>query len=225
MPRESKQARSRRAGEILDRLEAEMPEARIALDFSNPLELLVAVMLSAQCTDVRVNLVTPALFARYPTAKAYAEADLGELESYVRTCGLYRSKAKNLIAAARSLVAEHGGQVPTSREALETLAGVGRKTAGVVSIHLGEGGAFPVDTHIRRLAGRMGLSRHGDPDKVERDLQGVLPPERWTAGHQLLIWHGRRTCTARAPACGRCGVADLCPKVGVRPPRGSRSRS
>ncbi len=199
-----------------------MPEARIELDFASPLQLLVAVMLSAQCTDKRVNLVTPALFARFPTVQALADADVSEVESFIRTCGLYKSKAKNLVAAARALVAEHAGQVPTDRDTLESLAGVGRKTAGVVAIHLGEGGAFPVDTHIKRLAFRMGLSRKVDPDKVELDLKALLPPATWTKGHQLLIWHGRRTCTARAPACERCVVADLCPKRGVRPRRGSR---
>ena len=221
MAREAKAAKSERAVRILDRLEAQMPEARIELDYSTPLELLVAVMLSAQCTDKRVNLVTPALFKRYPTAEAYANADLRELEGFIRTCGLYQSKAKNLIAAAKSLVAEHGGEVPVSRDALETLAGVGRKTAGVVSMHLGEPCAFPVDTHVLRLSNRMGLSTHSNPDKVERDLQALVPQARWTMGHQLLIWHGRRTCTARSPACDRCVVADLCPKRGVKPPAGA----
>ena len=192
-----------------------MPEARIELDYRTPLELLVAVILSAQCTDKRVNLVTPALFQRYPDARAYATADLAELESFIRTCGLYRSKAKNLIAAGQALVERHAGQVPTSRAALAELPGVGLKTAGVVTIHLGGDDAFPVDTHIRRLSNRLGLSREDDPDKVERDLQQLLPPERWAKGHQLLIWHGRRTCTARAPACERCEVAGLCPKIGV----------
>ncbi len=221
MAREAKAAKSERAVRILDRLERQMPEARIELDYSTPLELLVAVMLSAQCTDKRVNLVTPALFKRYPNAEAYASADLRELEGFIRTCGLYQSKAKNLIAAAKSLVAEHGGEVPVSREALETLAGVGRKTAGVVSMHLGEPCAFPVDTHVLRLSNRMGLSTHSNPDKVERDLQALVPQARWTMGHQLLIWHGRRTCTARSPACDRCVVADLCPKRGVKPPAGA----
>ncbi len=221
MARESKRAKSERAVKILDRLDAQMPEAHIELDYTTPLELLVAVMLSAQCTDKRVNMVTPALFARYPTAKDYAEADLRELESFIRTCGLYQSKARNLIAAAKSLVSEHGGEVPVSRETLETLAGVGRKTAGVVSMHLGEPCAFPVDTHVLRLSQRMGLSAHTNPDKVERELQALVPQPRWTKGHQLLIWHGRRTCTARAPACDRCVVADLCPKRGVKPPAGA----
>jgi endonuclease-3 len=219
---ESKAQKRERAGEVFDRLEATMPEARIALDFSTPLELLVAVMLSAQCTDQRVNLVTPALFRRYPDAKAYAQADLPEVESLIRTCGLFRSKAKNLVATGRELVERYKGKVPTSRDALAELPGVGRKTAGVVTITLGGEDAFPVDTHILRIAKRLGFTRATTPDKVEQDLQKLLPSERWAKGHQLLIWHGRRTCTARAPACERCVVADLCPKIGVRPTRASR---
>ncbi len=226
MARETKEQKRRRAVEVLDRLDSAMPEARIELDYRTPLELLVAVILSAQCTDKRVNLVTPALFRRYPDARAYATADLDELESYIRTCGLYRSKAKNLIAAGQALVERYGGQVPLSRAELAELPGAGLKTAGVVSITLGGDNAFPVDTHIRRLSNRLGFSREDDPDKVERDLQQLLPPDRWAKGHQLLIWHGRRTCTARAPACERCEVAQLCPKIGVarrRPTTPSRA--
>jgi endonuclease III len=222
MKRESQRSKSARAVEVMDRLDRQMPEARIELDFRTPLELLVAVMLSAQCTDKRVNQVTPALFARYPDAAALASAELAEVESFIRTCGLYRSKAKNLIAAARGLLERHGGEVPLHREELEALPGVGKKTAGVVSIHLGGTLAFPVDTHIKRLARRLGFSQHDDPDKVELDLQRLLPEERWTKGHQLLIWHGRRTCDARSPACERCVVADLCPRRGVRRPGASR---
>lgn len=193
-----------------------MPDARIELDYSTPLELLVAVILSAQCTDKRVNLVTPALFRRFPDAAAYASASVQEVEPFIQTCGLYRAKAKNLIAAARALVAEHGGQVPRSRAVLETLPGVGHKTAGVVCIHLGGDDAFPVDTHVKRLAFRLGFSSHVDPDKVELDLQALLPAERWMKGHQLLVWHGRRTCFARSPACERCVVAARCPRKGVK---------
>jgi endonuclease III len=215
MPRETQEARKRRAVQVIDRLEAHMPNAKIELDYRTPLELLVAVILSAQCTDKRVNVVTPSLFARYPDAASYAGADLPELESMIKTCGLYRSKAKNIIAAAGALVEQHGGQVPVLRSELETLPGVGRKTAGVVSIHLGGDPAFPVDTHVKRLSKRLGFSTQSDPDKVELDMQKVLPPERWAQGHQLLIWHGRRTCFARSPACDRCVVAELCPKIGV----------
>lgn len=215
MPRESQQARKQRAVQVIDRLDAHMPNARIELTYRSPMELLVAVILSAQCTDKRVNVVTPALFARYPDPAAYARADLAELESMIKTCGLYRSKAKNIIAAAKALVEQHGGQVPALRSQLEALPGVGRKTAGVVCIHLGGDAAFPVDTHILRLSKRLGFSTQAHPDKVELDLQKLLPPERWAKGHQLLIWHGRRTCYARSPTCDRCVVADLCPKLGV----------
>jgi endonuclease-3 len=224
----------KRALAVMDRLQASMPDARIELDYRTPLELLVAVILSAQCTDKRVNLVTPALFQRFPDASSYAGAEPTDVEPFIRTCGLYRAKAKNIVAAARALVREHAGQVPLQRDVLECLPGVGRKTAGVVCIHLGGDAAFPVDTHVKRLAYRLGFSTQTDPDKVEKDMQAVLPPERWTLGHQLLVWHGRRTCFARSPACGDCVVAGLCPKKGVRPavatakperPARSRARS
>lgn len=214
--RETKEARQRRAVQVLERLGTEMPEVRIELDYRTPLELLVAVMLSAQCTDKRVNMVTPALFQRFPDAQAYASVKPAEVEPFIQTCGLYRAKAKNIVAAAKALVAQHGGDVPRSRAALEQLPGVGRKTAGVVCIHLGGDAAFPVDTHVKRLAYRLGFSSQQDPDKVEMDMQALLPPERWMTGHQLLVWHGRRTCFARSPACERCVVADLCPQRGVR---------
>jgi endonuclease-3 len=214
--RETTEAKRRRAIEVLDRLGTEMPEVRIQLDYHTPLELLVAVILSAQCTDKRVNMVTPALFQRFPDASAYAAVKPESVEPYIQTCGLYRNKAKSIVAAAKALVAEHGGEVPLSREALEKLPGVGRKTAGVVCIHLGGDAAFPVDTHVKRLAWRLGFTRETDPDKVERDMQALVPSERWKLGHQLLVWHGRRTCFARSPACERCVVAELCPKRGVR---------
>jgi endonuclease-3 len=173
------EAKRKRASEVMDRLERAMPDVRIELDYRTPLELLVAVILSAQCTDKRVNLVTPALFQRFPDAHAYARASTEEVEPFIQSCGLFRAKAKSLVAAARALVAEHGGEVPRSRALLEKLPGVGRKTAGVVCIHLGGDDAFPVDTHVKRLAYRLGFSRHEDPDKVERDMQPLLPPERW----------------------------------------------
>jgi endonuclease-3 len=162
-----------------------------------------------------VNLVTPALFAKYPTAKAYMEASTSELEGFIKSCGFFRNKARNIQAAARRIVEEHGGKVPTRRDALEALPGVGRKTAGVVAIHLGDDVAFPVDTHVGRLARRLGFTRETDPDHVEEDLQKIVPQELWHQGHQLLVWHGRRTCFARKPACERCVVAGDCPKVGV----------
>lgn len=217
--RESKSDKRRRAVAILDRLDAHMPEAKIELDYGTPMQLLVSVILSAQCTDKRVNMVTPALFRRFPDPEAFAAADVAEVEDLIRTCGLYRSKARSIVAAAKAIVSEHAGQVPTTRDGLEELPGVGHKTAGVVAIHLGTDQAFPVDTHILRLSRRLGLSRQAHPDKVEADLSDLLPPERWAKGHQLLIWHGRRTCFARSPACERCVVNALCPKIGVRKPR------
>jgi endonuclease-3 len=208
-------ARRARAREVLVRLEAAMPDVRIALEFRNDLELLVSVILSAQSTDVGVNRVTPALFARFPDAAAYAAAAPEDLWPFIRSLGLFRNKAKAIVAAMRVVDGEHAGKVPRTREALEALPGVGRKTAGVVLVHLGAGHAFPVDTHVGRVARRLDLSRERDPDKVERDLCALLPEERWGKGHQLLVWHGRRTCKALAPACSRCAVDALCPKRGV----------
>ncbi len=226
-----------RAGKVIDLLGEAMPDARIELDFRTDLELLVAVILSAQARDVRVNQATPALFAAFPDASAYAAASPEDLWPHVRTLGLFRNKAKAIVAAARVLVEAHGGQVPRTREALEALPGVGRKTAGVVLVHLGAGHAFPVDTHVGRLARRLGFSKATDPDRVEEDLSALLPPERWGKAHQLLVWHGRRVCHAAKPACAGCVVEKLCRKVGVaatarsgaaRPssrPRASRRRA
>lgn len=204
-----------RAVEILDRLGAAMPDARIELDFGDDLQLLVSVILSAQSTDAGVNKATPALFRAFPDAAAYAAAAPEALWPHIRTLGLFRNKAKAIVATARALVAEHGGKVPRTRAALEALPGVGRKTAGVVLVHLGAEPAFPVDTHVGRLARRMGLTRQEDPDRVEEDLRALVPVERWALGHQLLVWHGRRCCAARAPACERCPVLTLCPRRGV----------
>lgn len=213
--RETKIQRRLRALEVLDRLHAEMPEVRIELDYRTPLQLLIAVILSAQCTDRRVNLVTPALFARFPDARALADATEAEVGGYIRTLGLYRSKARNLVALGQALLAKHGGEVPAERAVLEELPGVGHKTAGVVSIHLGGSPALPVDTHVQRLALRLDWSRAAQPERVEEDLQALVPPERWALAHQLLVWHGRRTCFARTPACERCVVRPLCPRIGV----------
>jgi endonuclease-3 len=201
--------------EIVDRLERALPDVKIALEFGTDLELLVSVVLSAQSTDVGVNKATPALFAAYPDAEAYARARPEDLWPFIRSLGLYRNKAKAIVAAMQAIARDHGGRVPRTREALEALPGVGRKTAGVVLVHLGAAQAFPVDTHVGRVSRRLGLTRQADPDKVERDLMALLPEERWARGHQLLVWHGRRTCVARAPACSRCALEDLCPKRGV----------
>jgi endonuclease-3 len=206
-----------RAVEILDRLGAAMPGARIELDFADELQLLVAVVLSAQSTDAGVNRATPALFRAFPDAAAYARAEPEALWPFIRTLGLFRNKARAIVAAAQAIVRDHGGRVPRTRAALEALPGVGRKTAGVVLVHLGAEPAFPVDTHVGRLARRMGLTRQEDPDRVEEELRALVPVERWAQGHQLLVWHGRRCCTARAPACPRCPVEPLCPRRGISP--------
>ncbi len=214
--RETRDARRARAIEIVTRLDAAMPEAKIELDYRTPLELVVAVALSAQTTDKRVNLVTPALFARFPTAAHYAKSNQAELEGYLKTVGLFRNKAKNLLKLGQVLVERHGGAVPLTRAELAELPGVGNKTAGVVTIHLGGENAFPVDTHILRLSKRLGLSTSSEPDGVEADLRKVFPEELWFKAHQLIIWHGRRCCEALRPQCHRCVAAELCPKKGVK---------
>jgi endonuclease-3 len=192
-----------------------MPDVRIALEFGDDLQLLVSVILSAQSTDAGVNKVTPALFTRFRTAEDYARAAPEDLWPFIRSLGLYRNKAKAIVAAMGTIAAAHAGRVPRTREALEALPGVGRKTAGVVLVHLGAAQAFPVDTHVGRVSRRLGLSRETDPSKVERDLMALLPEEQWGDAHQLFVWHGRRTCIARAPLCSRCPVDALCPKRGV----------
>jgi endonuclease III len=215
MPRESQSAKASRAQEVLARLGRAMPNAHIELDYRTPFELLVAVILAAQCTDKRVNLVTPALFARFPDAQALAAADTAELEALIRSCGFFRTKARSLRGMSGALLEGHQGEVPIARSALAALPGVGNKTAGVVAVHIGGEPAFPVDTHVKRLARRLGFTRSLDPDRIEEALQALVPAEGWGQGHQLLVWHGRRTCFARRPACERCVVANLCPKVGV----------
>jgi len=204
-----------RAAEVVRRLEGVLPGARIALDFADDVQLLVSVILSAQSTDVGVNKVTPALFAAFPDAAAYAAARPEALWPHIRSLGLFRNKAKAIVAAMQVIAAEHAGRVPRQREALERLPGVGRKTAGVVLVHLGAAPAFPVDTHVGRVARRLGFTRHEDPDRVEQDLMALVAEARWGSAHLLMVWHGRRTCAARAPACSRCALSDLCPRRGV----------
>lgn len=216
MPKETLVAKRERAAELLRRLDAAMPEAKIELDYRTPLELLVAVALSAQTTDKRVNLVTPALFRDFSTAQQYADATPAQLQKYIKTVGLFRNKSKNLVKMGQALVKHHSGAVPTTRAQLAELPGVGLKTAGVVSIHLGGDFAFPVDTHILRLSKRLGLSAKTDPDGVEADLQKVFPRADWFRGHQLIIWHGRRVCHAQSPECHRCVLFDSCPRRGVK---------
>jgi endonuclease III len=202
------------APEVVARLKAEFPDARTELDWKNPLELLVATMLSAQTTDVQVNRVTQTLFAKYRTAEEYAHADPTELEEDIRPTGFYRNKARSLRNMADALVEEHGGEVPSNMRELVALPGVGRKTANVVlgnAFGVDEG--IVVDTHVRRVSGRLGLTENKDPVKIEQDLMKVVPEEDWTVFSHLLILHGRRTCKARKPDCPNCVLNDICPSA------------
>ncbi|HEY0792753.1 MAG TPA: endonuclease III [Chthoniobacterales bacterium] len=204
-----------RANALLTKLREVYPDAHCELNFSNPLELLVATILSAQCTDKRVNLVTPALFQKYRSAADYATAAADELEREIQSTGFFRAKARNIRSMARDLVEKHQGEVPASMSLLTELAGVGRKTANVVlgnAFHRTEG--IVVDTHVARLAGRLKLSSKSDPEKIERDLLRLVPREHWTMFSHWLIWHGRRRCYARNPDCLNCEVAELCPSRG-----------
>jgi len=214
--RESPEEIRKRAAGVLRRLAKAYPEARCALDHNSPLELLVATILSAQCTDTRVNMVTPALFRKYRTAADYARAPAGELEEAIRTTGFFNSKAKNLRRAGAAIAAEHGGRVPDTMEALVRLPGVGRKTANVILGNaFGKDEGFVVDTHVSRLARRLGFTRQTDPVKIEQDLIAIVPKGRRTMAAHELIFHGRRICVARKPRCEICPVNPLCPKVGV----------
>jgi endonuclease-3 len=202
--------------EVIARLRAAHPDAHCALDYETPLQLLAAVILSAQCTDERVNLTTPALFARYPTAEALAAADPTELEAIVRPTGFYRNKARFLRQAAARLLAEYNGEVPPEMDALLSLPGVARKTANVVRGEVyGLADGITVDTHVKRLSARLGLTAESDPVKVERDLMALIPRESWIEIAHLLIWHGRRLCTARKPNCPACPLNDICPSSSV----------
>jgi endonuclease-3 len=199
------------AARILDLLELAHPDARCELNYRNPYELVTATILSAQCTDKRVNEVTPVLFARYPGPDALARAAAPELEEIIRSTGFFRAKAKSLIGCARALVEHHGGLVPRSLEALVKLPGIGRKTANVVLGHAyGINEGIAVDTHVQRVANRLGLVREEEPAKIEAQLMAMVPRERWTRTTDLLIFHGRRVCDARRPACGRCTLFALC---------------
>jgi len=206
-------ARARRVVRLLART---YPDARCSLDHANPLQLLVATILSAQCTDVRVNQVTPALFARFPDARAFARAEPSELETAIQSTGFFRNKARSIIGCCRKLVADHGGQVPATMEELCRLPGVGRKTANVI---LGSAHGVPgitVDTHVGRVSRRLGLSTATDPEKVERDLMRLIPATEWTAFSHRMIYHGRQLCQARKPRCVECRLARLCPQIGVQ---------
>jgi endonuclease-3 len=216
MASESKAKRLQRTAEIIAALKKQYPAARCSLDHGNPLQLLVATILSAQCTDERVNIVTRGLFAKYPDVRAYASADLEEFQQDIRTTGFFRNKAKSIIGSAQMIVAEFGGQVPRTMEQLLTLPGVARKTANVVLGNaFGIADGIVVDTHVGRLAGRLKLTvaRKNQPEKIERDLMELVPKEDWTLLSHLLIFHGRATCTARKPNCAGCVIQKLCPSA------------
>jgi len=218
VPARSSDLLAKRTRQIISKLKKTYPDAHCELNHSNPLELLMATILSAQCTDERVNKVTPALFARCRTAQDFAEIPTSELEDLVRTTGFFRSKAKSIRGCAAALVKDHSGEVPKTMEHLHQLPGVGRKTANVVlgnAFNLAEG--IVVDTHVGRLSRRMGLTRQHDPVKVEKALVKIVPKEDWTLFSHLLIWHGRRRCSARKPDCPHCEISSLCPKRGLRP--------
>jgi endonuclease-3 len=225
-----------RAVKVLDLLERTHPEARCALDYRSPFQLAVATILSAQCTDERVNQVTPHLFARFPDAGALAEAALPEVEEIIRSTGFFRAKARSIVGFAQGLLARHGGEIPRTMDPLVKLPGIGRKTANVVLGHafdVNEG--IAVDTHVLRVANRLGLVRDDDPVRVEAALMKLVPRERWMRTTDLLIFHGRKICDARRPACGRCPVFSLCrwesrqawaaaaPGRNPRPPRRPRA--
>ena len=214
--RESRQAKRARAAEIVRRLRGRHPDARCSLDHRNAYELLTATILSAQCTDERVNRVTPALFERYPAPVDLAGARQNELEDMIKSTGFFRNKARSLLGMAGALVDRHQGKVPDTMQDLVGLPGVGRKTANVVlgnAFGMNEG--VVVDTHVTRVAGRLALTRHRDPVKIEQDLMPVVPREDWTDLSHLFIYHGRATCKAPTPLCGRCVLVDLCPSARV----------
>ena len=212
MPRESLPDRQARTARIIALLRRAYPDAHCELNFTNPLELLVATILSAQCTDRRVNIVTAELFKKFRSAADYANAPVTQIEDCIKTAGFYRSKARNIQACCRKLVEKHGGEVPRTMEELIHLDGVGRKTANVVL-----GNAFDtnvgvvVDTHVGRLSNRLGLTKETNPEKVEKELMKLVPREQWTLFSHWLIWHGRRRCMARKPDCAACEIRELCP--------------
>lgn len=216
MPRESKRARRERANRIYELLEQEYPGATTALRHRNPFQLAVATILSAQCTDERVNMVTPHLFEAYPDPEALARARQEDVEEIIRSTGFFRNKARSIVAMADAVVREHGGELPDTMEALVRLPGIGRKTANVIlGSAFGKDEGVVVDTHVKRLARRLGLTSESNPEKIERDLTELFPRERWTPLAHILIHHGRRVCGARKPRCAGCVVAHLCPSSTV----------
>jgi endonuclease III len=217
LPKRPKQVGRHVALEYIRRLEQTYPEAKCSLDYRNPYELLVATILSAQCTDVRVNMVTPDLFARFPDAATLADAEQEDLENRIKSTGFFRNKSKSLLGMARAVVDKHRGEIPRTMDELTHLPGVGRKTANVVlgnAFGLNEG--VVVDTHVTRVAFRLGLTRETDAVKIEQDLVKIVPREKWTLFSHLLIFHGRSICVARRPLCERCPLWDICPSSLVR---------
>jgi endonuclease III len=217
MPRKTAIAKKERTMKIIATLQRTYPTAHCELNFSNPLELLVATILSAQCTDKRVNIVTKELFKKYRTARDFADADISKLENDIRSTGFYKNKSKNINACSAALVEKFGGEVPRTMDELHALAGVGRKTANVVL-----GNAFGinvgvvVDTHVTRLSNRLGLVKGTDAVKIEQELMQLVPQNDWTLFSHWLIWHGRRRCVARKPDCMNCEIQNLCPQIGVK---------
>ncbi len=204
------------ASKIIEILDKTYPDADCTLDYMSPLQLLIATQLAAQCTDARVNMVTPYLFEKYKTVYDFAEADENELMELIRSTGFYRNKAKNIIACCKKIVSDFGGEVPKTMDELLSLSGVGRKTANLV---LGDSFGIPgivVDTHATRLSNRMGLTKNKDPYKIELDLLEIIPPEHQSAFCHRLVFHGRKFCTARKPNCNECPLGDICPKLGVK---------
>jgi len=216
VPRETKEEKAARVRKIIAGLKKAYPDAHCELNYSNPLELLIATILSAQCTDKRVNLVTAELFKKYRSAADYAAAPTTELEQAVKTTGFFRNKTKSIKTATRAIVERHGGQVPSTMEELLKLDGVGRKTANVVLGNaFGVNVGVVVDTHVARLAQRLGVTREKDPKKIEQQLMALVPQDERTLFSHWLIWHGRRRCYARTPDCPHCEIRALCPRIGV----------
>jgi endonuclease-3 len=204
--------RKARATEVNERLSRSYPDAKVELDFTNPFELLIATILAAQSTDARVNIVTKSLFRKYPGPRAFADADLVEMETAVKQTGFFRNKAKAVINCSKAIVEKHGGEVPRTMEELVELPGVGRKTANVVLGNaMGIEAGVIVDTHVTRLSGRLGFTKHADPVDIEQDLMKIVPREQWTKFANHLILHGRRVCIARKPLCEECVLNDICP--------------
>jgi endonuclease III len=217
MPSETAAAKFEHTQKIVSVLKRTYPNAHCELNFTNPLELLIATILSAQCTDKRVNIVTAELFKKYRRAKDFADAPLPEIEAAVRTTGFFRNKAKNIKACCAALVEKFGGEVPRTMDELHSLAGVGRKTANVVLGNaFGINTGVVVDTHVTRLATRLGLTRQTDAVKIEHELMKLVPQNDWTLFSHWLIWHGRRRCDARKPDCVNCEIQKLCPRLGVK---------